>query len=182
MFLYTGSNICDYFAITVLFIAYFAPHDERYMMPLVLLCIMALVMLSIIYMSNKRLGYLTPKGRALQNHLFGLKEFVQRADSDRINRLLQDDPLYLERMLPYAMIFGLTEHWMGQFERFSVAPPTWYQSHKPLSMLRSSVGSASFVPSSGSSFSTYSSSGSYSSSGGGGYSGGGSGGGGGGSW
>ena len=139
------------------------------------------VILWVIYVSHERLGHLTPKGRALQKHLLGLKEFVQRADTDRINRLLQDDPLYLERMLPYAMIFGLTEHWMGQFERFSVAPPAWYQSHKPLYMLRSSVGSAGFVPSSGSSFDAYSSSGRYSS-GGGGYSGGGSGGGGGGSW
>ncbi len=163
-----------------LYVAYIVPHDDLYSVPFVLLWIMALMMLLIIYMGNKRIGHLTPKGRALQNHLFGLKEFVLRADTDRINRLLQDDPLYLERMLPYAMIFGLTEHWMGQFERFSVAPPTWYQSHKPLYMLRSSVGSASFVPSSGSSFDAYSSSGN--SSGGGGYSGGGSGGGGGGSW
>ncbi|PJA25769.1 MAG: hypothetical protein COX57_01950 [Alphaproteobacteria bacterium CG_4_10_14_0_2_um_filter_63_37] len=66
------------------------------------------------------------KGRALRTHLLGLKAFMERADHDRLARMLRDDPGYLERALPYAVMFGLGARWGALFE--GLAPlPTWYE-------------------------------------------------------
>jgi uncharacterized membrane protein len=158
----------------------FVAHDSYYGAQLWWVLGMGLVLIVLIDRSVERLGHLTRQGVEAQRHLLGLREFVKRADKDRIRRLLAEDPQYLERMLPYAMVFGLSEHWLEQFSLYDVAPPTWQKSSLSVSTLRHAVHSTSIVPSVSGGSGSYSGGG-YSG-GGGGYSGGGMGGGGGGTW
>ncbi|QOR60996.1 DUF2207 domain-containing protein [Sulfurovum sp. ST-21] len=123
----------------------------------------------------KHIGRFTPKGAYVQKHLLGLKEFVKRVKQDEIKRRLAEDPLYLEKMLPYAMLFGQTKHWLDFFELFHLSTPAWY--HGNLENMRSfdaAVQQAATPPAQNSGGSGFSGSG--------GFSGGGGGGGGGGSW
>jgi uncharacterized membrane protein YgcG len=115
----------------------------------------------------KKLGNFTQKGAYAQTHLLGLKAFIKRVKQDEIKRRLESDPLYLEKMLPYALLFGETKHWLSFFSALNVTYPTWYHGN-PSNMqhFSSSMDSAATPPSSGGS----------------GMSGGGGGGGGGGSW
>ena len=125
-----------------------------------------------IYLIYRRLGAYTTKGALAYKHLLGLEQFMSRVKSDELKRRLSDDPLYLEKSLPYAVLFGITKHWLELFDELDIAHPTWYHgSLHNISSLSSSMQSASTPPAS-----------SGGSSGGGGYSGGGGGGGGGGSW
>jgi len=127
--------------------------------------------------SYQHTGYLTTKGMEVSEYLRGLEEFTLRVKKDEIERLLKEDRHYLEKMLPYAMLFGQVEHWLRFYDLLDVPKPSMSNgSLKSLSSLSSSFASSSTAPSSSSSRSSYG--GSY---GGGGYSGGG-GGGGGGSW
>ena len=121
----------------------------------------------------KKLGNFTQKGAYAQTHLLGLKTFIKRVKQDEIKRRLESDPLYLEKMLPYAVLFGETKHWLSFFTALNVTYPSWYHGN-PSNMryFSSSMNSAATPPSSGGS----------GMSGGGGSSGGGGGGGGGGSW
>ena len=57
---------------------------------------------------------LTIKGVNLLYQILGLKEFVKRAEKDRLERLSQEDPILFDRVLPYAMVMGDT---------FSSSPP-----------------------------------------------------------
>ncbi|WP_409228303.1 DUF2207 domain-containing protein [Gudongella sp. SC589] len=138
--------------------------------------------IAIIYLSplaHKR----TPQGIKWMQHLLGLKNFIEKAERDRIKQLVDDDPEYFYHILPYAMVLGVTDHWAKNFEGIAMSSPDWYQTnssrafHAPYFVSRmdantKAVGktmASSPAKSGGGSF-------------GGGSSGGGSGGGGGGGW
>ncbi|MEO8908438.1 MAG: DUF2207 domain-containing protein [Microbacteriaceae bacterium] len=142
---------------------------------------------------------LTAKGAELRDHLRGLRLYIQLAEVDRI-RMLQAPgtaeriditdrsaviALY-EKLLPYAMIFGLEKQWIGELEQnyAQTQAPDWYAGTNNLAsvaFLTGVVGTGNFAttPPPSSSYSGSSSSGGSS---GGGFSGGGGGGGGGGGW
>lgn len=141
----------------------------------------------------------TPAGRRLEADIYGLREYILRADKLRLSLTSVPHPSRKEfdRLLPYAMLFGLERRWTEQFTDVLAEPSSWitgnpenWTSTSLVQSLRSfsSTSTHAFVsaPSSSGSSGSYSSS-SYSSSGGssfssGGSSGGGFGGGGGGSW
>ena len=132
-----------------------------------------IIILSIaIYMIYHKVGAYTQKGADAHKHLLGFKEYMSRVKKDEIHRRLKDDPLYLEKYLPYAVLFGITDHWLSLFDILNVHYPHWYHgSATHMNNFSSSMTNAATSPSS-----------SGGSSGGGGFSGGGGGGGGGGSW
>ncbi len=133
----------------------------------------------------------------MQGRLKGFREFIKKAELDRIEKLVEEDPDYFYTILPYAYVFGLTDRWAKNFKALAIAPPNWYAGDvayffDPVSFTNdfSRTTARSFAAAmpkpTYSSFSggsgRSSGGGGYSSSGGGGFSGGGGGGGGGGSW
>ena len=139
---------------------------------------------------------LTKAGSKVWDQLQGLKLYIQLAEADRLQmlqsvsgaeRITTSDHTQIvkiyERLLPYAVLFGLEKQWAGTLAQYyGDATPDWYDGTftsftgaafaTSLASLSSSVSSSSYSGSSGSSSSG--------GSGGGGSSGGGGGGGGGG--
>lgn len=70
----------------------------------------------------------TRKGSLINNHLKGFREFIERAETDRIKRLSKEDPKVFDRILPYALVFGLEEKWAKAFDELYLEPPDWYYS------------------------------------------------------
>lgn len=136
--------------------------------------LLALIVIPLaIFYVYKRIGPYTTKGAYTHKHLLGLKEFMSRVKEDELRRRLKEDPLYLEKALPYAVLFGVTEHWLKFYETLDLEYPIWYHgTYGGLNTLSDSMNSAITPPPSSSG----------GMSGGGGFSGGGGGGGGGGSW
>lgn len=138
----------------------------------------------------------TPEGFLAQRKLDGLYYYINVAEKDRIlfHDAPEKSPEIFEKLLPYAMIFGLEKKWAKEFEDIYRTPPDWYSSTSgdmfSTTLFASNLGSFSSAtasmarPSTSSSFGSSSGgSGGFSSGGmGGGFSGGGGGGGGGGSW
>jgi uncharacterized membrane protein YgcG len=121
----------------------------------------------------KRVGVFTQKGLNTYRYLLGYKEFIKRTEKDRIKRFLKEDPLYLDKALPYAVLFGVSSHWLKLYEELNVIQPAWYYGDfHHIDDFNSTVQSQSVAP--------ISESGGFS--GGGSFSGGGGGGGGVGSW
>lgn len=118
--------------------------------------------------------------------IMGFREFLNRAEKDRIERIGDKD--LFSRFLPYAIALDVTDNWSKAFEGIYQNSPEWYTStwagrtfspslfSNSISSMTSSIGSAVFSAPRGSGI------GSGGASGGGGFSGGGGGGGGGGSW
>lgn len=138
----------------------------------------------------------TTKGVEAMEYLEGLKMFMEVAEADRIKFLQSpegvkqwgdpNDPKtqlkLFEKLLPYAIIFGIEKDWAKQFKDIYTQPPDWYRgnwsSFSTGYLIGSignfnTVGATAFAPAGSSSSSGF---------GGGGFSGGGGGGGGGGGW
>lgn len=142
-----------------------------------------IIMLIIIRFIPKRSHY----GTELMGKIRGFKNFLETAEKDRIETLVEEDPQYFYNILPYAYVLGVSDKWINKFESITMEPPTWYTGtdvytmHSMTHFMNTTMTSVTGVMSS-SPASSGSSSGGFSSGGGGGFSGGGSGGGGGGSW
>lgn len=115
----------------------------------------------------------------------GFKNFLETAEKDKLEALVDDDPAYFYNILPYAYVLGVSDKWMKKFESIAVEPPQWYYGYYPYNyivfshFMRDTMNSASNAMIS---MPVQSGSGGSFSSGGGGFAGGGAGGGGGGSW
>lgn len=120
----------------------------------------------------------TPLGVELAGKARGLAEFIETAEKDRVEQLVEDDPESFYKILPYASALGVSDKWIKKFEGIMLRRPSWYIYGDPYidgyfmgsmlgTTLQDTMQEVSASPSS---------------SGGGGLSGGGAGGGGGGSW
>ncbi len=116
----------------------------------------------------------------------GFKNFIQTAEKDKLEALVDENPAYFYNILPYAYVLGVSDKWMKKFESIAIEKPHWYYGYYPYqyvmfsnfmrdTMYTASNAMVSMPTSSGSGTGGFSS-------GGGGFSGGGVGGGGGGSW
>lgn len=115
--------------------------------------------------------------------LMGLKKFIKTAEIDQLRMLVDENPEYFYDVLPYAIVFGLSDKWANLFTEISMDQPLWYYSSlNDNSVFTCMKFTDSIANSVSKSFSSAVSASSGSGGGGGGFSGGGGGGGGGGSW
>ena len=70
----------------------------------------------------------TRSGVEANHHLLGFREFIERAEKDRIEKFAHEDPTIFDRVLPYALVFGLEEKWADAFSGMFTEPPDWYSS------------------------------------------------------
>jgi uncharacterized membrane protein len=127
----------------------------------------------------------TKLGASAYVEILGFREFMNRAEKDRLERMGDGD--LFPRFLPYAIALGVADNWARAFEGIYQNPPDWYVSpggfrtfsphtfSHSMNSMASSLGTAMFSSPRGSGIGG-------SGFGGGGSSGGGLGGGGGGSW
>ncbi len=124
--------------------------------------------------------------------ILGFREFIKTAELPMLKAMVDENPDYFYEVLPFAMVFGLTDKWYEHFANITVSDPDWYVadggslSHNTslnaglaASTLNSSLGN---LISTGLLVSSISLAIDVATSSGGGHSGGGGGGGGGGSW
>ena len=151
---------------------------------LILAALVSIAGLTILsFIARKR----TERGTLLFGKILGLKDFINRAELDRIKMLVDENPQYFYNVLPYAYSLGLSEKWAKNFNDIVTPPPSWYSgssssripftpvlfTHSLNNAMRTTEASMAAVKGSSAGGSM---------SGGGGFSGGGVGGGGGGSW
>lgn len=85
----------------------------------------------------------------MSKHLLGLKEFIKRMKQDEIKSRLEMDPLYLEKMSPYAVLFNETKHWLSFYDILNVKTLYWYHGNiHNMNNFSSSVSDASTSPNS----------------------------------
>jgi uncharacterized membrane protein len=126
----------------------------------------------------------TEKGTELLQKLQGFKEFLKSVEKDRLKEFLKQDENYFDKVLPFAIVFGIADTWKDKLEGLDIPPPTWYVGsyHGYNTALFMSSLNNSLNQMSEAFYSSPKSSSSGGSFGSGGFSGGGFGGGGGGSW
>ena len=87
------------------------------------LVIGVLLTIVIVFLFGRQLSAKTVSGARTRVACLGFKEFMTRVDGDRIKRMPPDT---FERFLPYAMAFGVEQHWAKAFQGLLTEPPSWY--------------------------------------------------------
>ena len=93
---------------------------------LISIVLMLAVVVIGIYFIYKNINTLSFKGAVTKRNLLGLKEFIAKAEKDKIDFFLKEDKEYLNKLLPYAMLFGLNKHWLELYKELDTPLPTWY--------------------------------------------------------
>lgn len=130
----------------------------------------------------------TTYGLEVLGKINGFKHFLETAEKDKLNSLVNENPSYFYDILPYAYVLGVSNKWIKNFEGIILKAPQWYDSTDNFDLITSGsfINSIMHIAEDSMTSKPYDSSNSGGSSGGGssggGSSGGGSGGGGGSSW
>jgi len=78
------------------------------------------------------IGYFMPrktkKGTESYYVLKGLYEFIDTAEKDRL-KFQEDNNIIFEKVLPYAMAFGIAKKWAKAFDGLIEKPPSWYHGN-----------------------------------------------------
>lgn len=125
----------------------------------------------------------TPQGAVVREQILGLKDYLQVAEKNRLDfhNAPEKSPELFEKLLPYAMVLGVSAAWAKEFEGIYTKAPAWYEGGSyPVFTPVVFASDMDAMSSAVSTLATPASSGG--GTGGGGFSGGGFGGGGGGSW
>lgn len=72
----------------------------------------------------------TTKGTKTYYELKGLYEYINTAEKDRMKFQEQNNILF-EKLLPYAMAFGIIDKWTRAFDGILSKPPSWYYPVSP---------------------------------------------------
>ena len=80
----------------------------------------------------------------------GLKNFL--SSQERQLKFQADKQMFFEKLLPFAVAFGVEKIWAARFAKFDLKPPTWYKGYSG-----STFNSVIFANSLSSSYSSFSS-------------------------
>ena len=164
------------------FTAGFGLFDESKYIVGTLIGLICMVVIGIfIKLMPKRTKY----GNDLLGKIKGFKTFLQTAEKDKLEALVEENPTYFYDILPYTYVLGVSEKWIKKFETISMQAPDWYDGYDTFNMHSFNSFMTRTMSSANTNMSSSPSSGGSGGGGGfsgGGSSGGGSGGGGGGSW
>lgn len=82
--------------------------------------------LGTVFLFSRIMPRKTDKGRRAWEHARGLEEYIRRAEIDLIDAAERRG--VFERLMPYALIFGLGRRWARAFEGIYDQAPQWYSS------------------------------------------------------
>ncbi len=100
---------------------YFLPYDICY-----LSIITAIIMIAGIYLS-KHIKLYTKEELKLRGKILGLKNFIALAEVERLEMLIEEDPEYYYKILPYCYIFNLTDKFESKFKALNLEMPDYCQ-------------------------------------------------------
>lgn len=101
-----------------------------------------LLFLFLSIINNAVFAYIMPqkseKGLGAYRQILGFKEFIMRAEQDKIMRLFQENRKYFDETIAYAMAFGLAGKWGRMFNNLMSEPPQWYSGYSGSGVFRPS--------------------------------------------
>lgn len=95
-----------------------------------LVVISTLVTFTAVVLMRKR----TERGARLQGQILGFRDFIETAELEKLNMLVEEDPEYFYNIMPYAYVMGLSDKWAKKFEKIRVNQPDWYHGYNSTSV------------------------------------------------
>ena len=76
----------------------------------------------------------TEKSARLLGQILGFRDFIETAELDKLNALVEEDPAYFYNIMPYAYVMGLSDKWAKKFEHIKIDQPEWYNGYDSMPM------------------------------------------------
>jgi len=109
---------------SLLMMILFEKSDDNFLPNELLIAIMLLCYL--VTELSGRLERDTEYRAQMKGRLLGFKDFIATAEKDKLEMLNHEDPSYFYKVLPYAMVFELTNKWVKQFKDIEIKEVDWY--------------------------------------------------------
>lgn len=71
---------------------------------------------------------LTEKGAKLESEIKSFKKFLKDPDRNLLEKVIQEDPSYFDKMFPFAIAFGIENTFLDKLETHMAKAPYWYHS------------------------------------------------------
>ena len=89
-------------------------------------CVIAGMLQMVFYcIIDKRTDY----GIDLLGRINGFKRYLETAERPHLVALVEQDPEYYYKILPYTYVLGVSDKWISKFEAIQLQAPDWYGGH-----------------------------------------------------
>jgi hypothetical protein len=99
-----------------------------------ILIVLGLFSVFITYLLTQFMVQRTPYVYEIYSKILGFKNFLETAEKDKLDALMDENPEYFHDMLPYAYVLGVSDKWVGSFESIFYYEPEWTCNGKPISI------------------------------------------------
>ena len=82
----------------------------------------------IIVLFSGRVKYDSKYRLEMMSRLLGFREFIEKSELPMLKAQVDENPSFFYDVLPYAMVFGLTDKWAKKFKELSITQPSWYEN------------------------------------------------------
>ena len=114
-----------FLSVLLLCIAFFTEENPENMYKTAIFAVIALA-------NNIWFSMIMPKKSVLgfkkYQMILGFREFISRAEKDRIRRLCEKNPTYFDDTIAFAIVFGMVGVWGKMFDDIIKEPPNWYRN------------------------------------------------------
>lgn len=66
--------------------------------------------------------------KEMMSRLIGFRDFIEKSELPMLKAQVDENPNLFFDVLPFALVFGLSDKWCKQFEPLGIMPPDWYES------------------------------------------------------
>lgn len=94
------------------------------MAAIVVLASTAVVAFFMLFMAKR-----TKYGTEMLGKILGFKNFLEAAEVERLQTLVDENPEYFYNILPYTYVLGLSDKVSKKFEKITMRPPVWYRGY-----------------------------------------------------
>ena len=91
--------------------------------------VIGIVVTTLPILFSSRFNVVSDYFKSVAGDLLGFKDFIEKAEVPQLERLSMENPSYYYDVIPYAMVFGLSEMWTKKFSTIPLAQPDWYDSY-----------------------------------------------------
>lgn len=85
--------------------------------------VMTILIAIFLFFKAKRNEY----GNEILGQINGFKHFLENAEKDKLEELVEADPKYFYSILPFTYVLGISNTWIKKFESIVKEPPEWYK-------------------------------------------------------
>lgn len=82
------------------------------------------IIIILIILMPKRTSY----GNEILGKIRGFKRFLETAEKEQLEELVEKNPEYFYNILPYTYVLGISKTWIKKFETIAIQEPNWYIS------------------------------------------------------